>query len=188
MSVTTMELRKPSLIELPSYTAALERGWSPDTMRAATGLDELVKIAADSDAFVASMEDREGRGDAVTLPDGTLVKRLPGFRRWLWDGEFCGAINIRWQSGTSELPPHVLGHVGYSVVPWKRNLGYATRALGLLLPDAKAVGLDFVELTTDPENLPSQRVILANGGRLRRRFFKSQAYGGGESLLFRIDL
>jgi predicted acetyltransferase len=73
-------------------------------------------------------------------------------------------------------------------VPWKQDRGYATRGLALLLPEARAQGLAHVELTTDPDNLASQRVILANGGRLVERFRKAEAYGGGESLRFRIDL
>jgi predicted acetyltransferase len=52
----------------------------------------------------------------VALPDGTMVPRLPGFWRWLWDGEFCGSIQFRWQPGTPDLPPTCLGHIGYSVV------------------------------------------------------------------------
>jgi predicted acetyltransferase len=39
----------------------------------------------------------------------------------MWDGDFAGAINLRWQPGTAELPPHCLGHIGYGVVPWKRG-------------------------------------------------------------------
>ena len=55
----------------------------------------------------------------------------------MWDGEFCGSIGFRWQPGTSTLPPYVLGHIGYAVVPWKRGRGYATQALALLLPEAR---------------------------------------------------
>jgi predicted acetyltransferase len=89
---------------------------------------------------------------------------------------------------TSALPPHVLGHVGYAVVPWKRGLGYATRALALVLPEARVEGLEYVDLTTDPSNLPSQRVITANGGLLVERFEKPAQLGGDESLRFRIHL
>jgi predicted acetyltransferase len=116
------------------------------------------------------------------------VPRLPGYRRWMWDGEFCGSIGFRWQPGTSALPPHCLGHIGYSVVPWKQRLGHATRALALLLPDVRKEGLAYVELTTDPDNLPSQKVITANGGVLVKRFRKEPAYGQAEALLFRIPL
>jgi predicted acetyltransferase len=104
----------------------------------------------------------------------------------MWDGEFCGSIGFRWQPGTTELPPYCLGHVGYSVVPWKRQRGYATRALQLLLPHARAEGLAYIELTTDADNLASRRVIEANGGTLIERFYKPVVYGGAESLRYRI--
>ncbi|MEO8812310.1 MAG: GNAT family N-acetyltransferase, partial [Caulobacteraceae bacterium] len=66
--------------------------------------------------------------------------------------------------------------------------GYATAGLGLLLPRLRALGLPHVDLTTDPDNIASQNVILANGGRLVERFRKTSAYGGGEALRYRIDL
>jgi predicted acetyltransferase len=82
----------------------------------------------------------------------------------------------------------VLGHIGYAVVPWKRGRGYATKALALLLPEARTEGLTYVELTTDADNLPSQKVITNNGGTLVERFEQGQAYGGGEVLRWRIAL
>jgi predicted acetyltransferase len=106
----------------------------------------------------------------------------------MWDGEFCGTIGFRWQRGTTELPPYCLGHIGYAVVPWKRRLGYATRALGLLLPLAKEEGLEYVELTTDADNIPSRRVIESNGGVVVEHFNKPAGYGGAPSLRFRIPL
>ena len=57
-----------------------------------------------------------------------------------------------------------------------------------MLDEARAVGLDYVEITTDLDNLASQRVILANGGILVGRFAKAAAYGGAESFKYRIDL
>jgi predicted acetyltransferase len=185
----TLELIRPSLDVLPDYAAALERGWSPDNVRQdAAAREELVGIKSDPVLFVAQLDDPAAKGGPVTLPDGSVVPRLPGFRRWLWDGEFCGTIGFRWQPGTSALPPHVLGHIGFAVVPWKRGKGYATRALALLLREAGDKGLAFVELTTDLDNAASQRVILANGGQLVERFRKPAAYGGKESCRFRIKL
>jgi len=50
-----------------------------------------------------------------------VVPRLPGRVLWVWDGEFCGVINLRFVPGTLDLPPHVSGHAGYAIVPWKRR-------------------------------------------------------------------
>ena len=102
-----MTLVWPSREYLPGYVAALERGWSPDNVRGvAAAQEELARIAVNADAFLASLIDREAAGGPITLPDGTTVPRLPGYRRWLWDGEFCGSIGLRWQPGTEALPPY----------------------------------------------------------------------------------
>jgi len=184
----TVTLRRPTLDILPSYVAALQRGWSADNVRgAAAAADELKRIGEDAEAFVESMDDREAKLPPVVLPDGSTVQRLPGFRRWVWDGDFCGSISFRWSPGSSALPSHVLGHVGYAIVPWKRERGCASRALALLLPEAWSLGLTHIDITTDPDNVASQKVVLKNGGRLVGPIRKPEAYGGGESLLFRID-
>jgi predicted acetyltransferase len=150
--------------------------------------EELRRIESDAEAFVASLEDREAKGAPVKLPDGSVVARIPGFHRWMWDGEFAGSIGFRWQPGTTTLPPHCLGHIGYAVVPWKQRRGYATRALQLLLPEAAAEGLPYVEITTDPENFASQRVIAANGGILVEQFTKPPQFGSKPGLRYRITL
>ena len=183
-----MELVWPSSRYLPGYVAALEQGWSADTSRPQAAQEELGEIAESAEAFLAELVLREPRGKTVTLPDGSKVPRLPGYRRWLWDGEFCGLIGLRWQPGTHELPAHCLGHIGYAVVPWKRRLGYATSALRQMLPAAKAEGLAFVEITTDPENTASRRVIEANGGVLHERFVKPAQFGSTPGLRYRIVL
>jgi len=184
-----MELVWPSSQHLPSYIAALERGWSPDNVRGvAAAREELAKIHADPRGFLESMVDREAKAGQVILPDGSTVARLPGYRRWIWDGEFCGSIGLRWQPGSAELPAHCLGHIGYAVVPWKRGRGYATLALRMLLLEARDEGLPFVEITTDPENIASQRVITVNGGVLVERFTKPAQYGAVPGLRFRISL
>jgi predicted acetyltransferase len=183
-----MDLLWPSAEYLPSYARALEQGWSPDNLRPEAAIEELERIARNPVQFVAEQVDLEAKGPPITLVDGTIVPRLPGYRMWIWDGEFCGVIGFRWQPGTTELPPYCLGHIGFSIVPWKRRKGYATRALRLLLPDVRKHGLPYVELTTNVTNIASQRVIESNGGRLVERFNKPAVHGGAESLRFRIDL
>lgn len=184
-----LEIAKPTLDRLPGFIDALERGWSPDNMRGAEAVRESLRmIAEDPAAFIEAQDDPDARAGPVRLPDGSTSPRLPGFHRWLWDGEFCGVIGFRWQKETPALPAHVLGHIGYAVVPWKRRRGYATRALALLLPEARARGLPWVELTSDPDNVVSRKVILANGGWLVERFTKPAAFGSAEGLRFRIDV
>jgi predicted acetyltransferase len=184
-----MQLVRPGPEHLAGYVAALKSGWSPDNERGVeAAFEELARIQTDAAAFLASMDDREAKGPPITLPDGSAAKRLPGFRRWLWDGEFCGSIGLRWQPATAALPPHCLGHIGYAVVPWKQRRGYAKLALRLILPEAKAVGLPYVEITTDPENIASQRVIEANGGILIEHFIKPQQFDCKPGLRFRVFL
>ena len=187
--MTEVVLVQPSLEYLRDYAAALERGWSPDNVREqAAAREQLAAIDHDPIAFLDGLDDPEAKGPRITLPDGSTVPRLPGVVRWMWDGEFCGSIGFRWQPGTSALPLHVLGHIGFGVVPWKRQLGYATRALALMIQEAARRDLRHVELTADPQNTASHRVILANGGVLIERFRKAAAYGGSEALRFRIRL
>lgn len=179
----------PARKHLPAYVAALERGWSADNVRGEVAArEELAQIAQDADGFLEELVDPEGKGPPVTLPDGTMVPRLPGYIRWIWDGDFCGSIGFRWRPGSTDLPPTCLGHIGYAVVPWKQRRGYATFALRETLPDARSKRLAYVELTTDPANQASQRVIAANGGVLIERFRKPPQYGEAEGLRFRIYL
>ncbi|HVZ01152.1 MAG TPA: GNAT family N-acetyltransferase [Dongiaceae bacterium] len=179
----------PTLERLPEYRQALERGWSPDNVNPEkTAQAHLAAIAQDAAAFVAGLTDIEAKGAPIAMPDGTTRPRLPGRFLWVWDGAFCGSFSLRWVNGTSELPDYCLGHIGYSIVPWKRRRGYATAALALVLDEARKVGLDSVQLTTDLKNEPSQKVILANGGRLMGPRRKYSAYGDAEELLWRIDL
>ncbi len=114
------------------------------------------------------------RGRACSSPRcssrRSVVPRLPGYRRWLSADDFAGLVSVRWQPGTAGLPPHLLGHVGYTVVPWKCCRGYATAALRQLLPRVRRLGLPYLELTTDVNNIASQKVITANGGVLIERF------------------
>jgi predicted acetyltransferase len=184
-----MELVQGTREHLASYVAALRSGWSGDNIRGeAAAREELEQIEADPDAFLASLYDPDAKGGPIRMPDGSTAQRLPGFRRWMWDGEFCGSIGFRWAPGTEELPAHVLGHVGYSVVPWKQRRGDATQAVRAIQPVARARGLRYLTITTDPDNVASQRVIVAAGGVLMGRFMKAPQFGGHEGLWFRIEL
>lgn len=183
-----MDLVVPAAPYLDGYLDALRREWSPTTTNPEFWREELARVEADPDAALAAFATVDPGGRTITLPDGSVVPRIPGIVRWMWDGEFAGAISLRWQPGTAELPPHVLGHIGYSVVPWKQRRGYATAALAAMLGIAREQGLPYVELTTQPDNVGSQRVIEANGGVSLGEFDEPVQYGGHRGVKYRIHL
>jgi len=183
-----LELVRPAREHLAGCVAALKTGWSPDNSRPNAWQEIIERIEKDADEFLALQVDREAKGPPITLPDGTTVQRIPGFILWMWDGEFCGTIGFRWQPGTTALPTTCLGHIGYSVVPWKRHRGYAKRAVALMLEHARAEGLPHVEITCDIDNMASQRTIVANGGMLVERFMPLPSLGDKPKLRYRVPV
>ncbi len=112
-----LQLVSPSRDYLDSYLLALKREWARDNMRPESGAEELARIEADADGFIADLVEREAKGS-----DHRDARRIPGaapagLRAAAVDGEFCGSIDLRWQPGTNALPPYCLGHIGYGVVP-----------------------------------------------------------------------
>ena len=130
--------------------------------------EELQQIETDPMAFLAASEDRDAMGPMVKLPDGSMVKAFRAF------GDGCGTQSSveafpRWQPARRASTP-LPRALGYAVVPWMQRQGIATQALRCLLPEAWAIGLRFVEITTDLDNVASQRVVEANGGVLVEEF------------------
>ena len=183
-----MKLLRPCIEHIPAYVSALRKGWSPDNLRSEAAQEQIESIEMDAASFVSNLDDPTARAGPVTLPDGSKVPRLPSVRRWIWEGEFCGHISLRWRPGTEELPPTCPGHIGYAVVPWRQGQGLASAALVAILPEARAVGLKYVEITTSPDNPASMRVIEKAGGTLIRTYSADNALGGHETLEFKISL
>lgn len=183
-----LALVRPGTETLPGFLTALEHGWSPNTEHVGIDQELIDRVTADPQLYLELAEDPQARGPRITMPDGSTVPRLPGLTRWMWADGFVGSIGLRWAAGTTDLPPTCLGHVGYAVVPWARRQGYATAALAQMLPIAAEVGLPWVDLVTDLDNEPSQRVIRANGGRLLGQYQAPAQHGGRDLLSFRIEL
>lgn len=193
MSDRIVSLHAPGRDVLPAYVHALEAGWSPNTMRDVAP-EQLAAIAADPDIFLAGLN---GGGGKIRLHDGSEVARLPGVTRWIIaidqpERPFVGSINLRWQEDAAgrpvtALPPHVLGHVGYTILPGHAGRGYANAAVAAVLAEARAIGLPFVRITCDAENAASRQIIEKNGG-LFVESFVAPFYGPEERLMYRIDL
>lgn len=186
-----ISLQTPDSALLGAYEAALRGGWSPNNTRDVAP-EQLAAIAQDAGAFLAGLN---GAGGLVRLPDGREVERLPGPTRWIVaedraERPFVGSINLRWQAGADgrpvfELPEHVLGHVGYAILPTFAGNGYATAALAAMLVEAHEAGLPRIAVTCDADNSASRRVIEKNGGRLVETFHLP-LYGPDPHLLFTI--
>ena len=159
-------LLPPDLENLSGFEAALAAGWSPNPRRAgdeAYVRGELQRLRHDRSSFLDDLiADGSRRAESGLRP--LIIRPF-----WIWDGEFCGSISLRFQAGTEELPPDVSGHVGYSVVPWKQRNGHATTALTLLLAVAAKEGLDRLTILCNEDNDASRRVIERNGGELFTR-------------------
>ncbi|QDU79856.1 Acetyltransferase (GNAT) family protein [Polystyrenella longa] len=87
-------------------------------------------------------------------------RRSPGIVYWAIEAEsIIGRIAVRFDADETG------GHVGYYVIPSCRNQGFATKILKLLLETTVAREIGRILITCDEDNLPSERVILKNGGR-----------------------
>ncbi|MGA1693541.1 MAG: GNAT family N-acetyltransferase [Burkholderiaceae bacterium] len=184
-----LELVRPHSAGMPEYVAALERGFNPNPMLGEKGLQLALALAQyQPDEYLRQAHDPEGLGPPIPCPDGSTVPRLPSIQRWIWSNQFLGTIGFRWVPGQTELPPTCLGHIGYAVVPWAQNKGVATRALSLMLVEAKAMKMPFVTLCTREDFLASQRVIRKNGGTEIERFISPPELGAEPGIRFRIPL
>ncbi|MBJ7993244.1 GNAT family N-acetyltransferase [Bacillus mycoides] len=88
-------------------------------------------------------------------------------------GELIGFVNIR-----HRLNPELLlesGHIGYSIHPNKRRLGYATKQLKLALSEAQKLGLKKVLITCDKANIGSAKTIQKVGGVLENEVVSSNS-------------
>lgn len=180
-----MELVVPTVEHVSSYLTALECGWTFDAFF--TGGEENALFLAQTSPQLLVDTVNGNASSSVTLPSGDPVPRLPSIMRWIWDGEFVGSVNVRWQTGTTELPAYVLGHVGYGVVSGRQGRGYATAALAGILPFAWDAGLPFVELTTTLDNIASQKVITNNGGVVVGEFTAPAEQGSHRMFRWRIS-
>jgi predicted acetyltransferase len=109
------------------------------------------------------------RTDKVESPSGfeAWVARLAdesdlSTYRWIIDdGHVLGGIALRHE--THDLVART-GHIGFGIKPSARKRGLAAWALGRMLGEAKALGMDRVLVMCEAGNIASARTIQSLGG------------------------
>jgi RimJ/RimL family protein N-acetyltransferase len=148
-----------------------------------------------TDARFAWMLGEGETPDGLRIPPGGIdapwvlkwlrrtLPRLGGQGGWLMtaDGEVVGLCGYK-------VPPNAERSVeiGYGVAPERRRRGHATRAVSLLVEAARSDDrVSVLTAETALANLPSQRVLIANG-------FKDVGRGmdddEGETIVWRLTL
>ena len=112
-------------------------------------------LERDFASFLRGLEDASGRNVKPGL--------VPETTYWLVETDsFIGRVSIRHR--LNEKLMRVGGHIGYEIRPSSRRRGYGTLALRLGLEKARELGMARVLVTCDRTNVPSRKIIEANGG------------------------
>ncbi|CAM5547258.1 GNAT family N-acetyltransferase [Streptomyces avidinii] len=107
-------------------------------------------------AWVALLADQAGPKAAETGRGCTY--------RWIVEGDRVhGGIALRHGPNDYVLQ---FGHIGYGIRPSSRRRGLATWALGQMLDEGRALGLDGVLIVCEADNLASVKTIEHQGGVL----------------------
>ncbi len=85
------------------------------------------------------------------------------FRIFLLDGRPIGDCDLR--MGHSEAL-YEQGNIGYAIDPIYRGNNYAEKACYILFKLAKRLGMSYLIVTCDCENIPSRKTIENAGGKL----------------------
>ena len=169
-----IKLVEPSVEYKDSYLSALEERLDKkeilDTVIADPGNDFAV--------FVKNLKD-ESLG--INMKPG----RVPQTTYWIIDKDgFAGRISVRHELNEDLLK--LGGNIGYIVKLSKRRKGYATKALKLVLPKVRELGLKKVLLTCNNTNIASKKVIESAGGILENEVIGKE--GEPNKLRYWIDL
>ncbi len=154
----------PSVDYRDSHIEALREGFYRGMQPVKTP-EEIEDIARDFGAYVARINDLS---EPVDLPTGERVKKVPSHDYWLVEGkEFIGEASIRYE--LSEFLLKQGGHIGYGIRPSRQRRGYGSLALKLSLDVLRKRGVARALVTCDDGNIPSAKIIEANGGVLENK-------------------
>ena len=135
--------------------------------------DMLQDIPADENGFInhfhgVSFDEYRKRlaaAHAESQQDGIVDGwKVPQTIYWLYaDCKPAGMCKLRHMLTDKLLVSG--GHIGYAIRPTMRGHGLGKQQLMLALDEARRLGIDRVLVTTDPDNIASQRVAIACGGK-----------------------
>lgn len=174
-------LALPSLDLYDSWAATVAEFEGVHVDGASIPVEEAADVSREA---CARLVEGTGRDRDVSVPPP--AGRVHASAYWITDdGDVVGFIQLR--HALNDFLENVGGHIGYSVRPSARRQGHARRALGLVLDEARRLGLERVLLTCDEDNAASARTIESQGGELQD-VFDGAAYGTGPKRRYWITL
>lgn len=154
--VKLSEAYRPQLNDMMAEWLSLEQDFSPWSIRK--------NDYRDFDYYLAHLEQKEPQDGRV--PDSVFFC-LDTNRNM-----FVGAVNIRHYLTSSLL--FTGGHIGDGIRPSQRRKGYATAMIGLALEECRKLGIPWVLMTCDRDNIGSAKSIRNNGGILENEVLNEE--------------
>jgi predicted acetyltransferase len=153
------ELIEPAVRLRAAWLEAHEE-WGPGLHEDGFGLRSC-DVVDTPEGFAAWLARLADESDPVS---SARSGRVPCSYWWIVEGErVLGGVALR--HGTDEVVLRV-GHIGYGIRPSARRRGLAGWALGRMIGEARALGLDRVLLVCEADNIASAKTIERHGGRL----------------------
>lgn len=125
-----------------------------------------LRVIDDPYEFIKKCKDYES---LAALPEGRVIATQFLFVREE-DDRLVGMLQVRHYF--NDYLSKFGGHIGYSVRPSERRMGYAKAMLGAALPFCREIGLDKVLVTCYEDNIASAKTIISCGGRFESLIFE----------------
>lgn len=153
-------LGRPCIEVFDSYIQALQEGFFRGNQNPATP-EDIQEILQNPKEFIESL--CACKTEEEVTPSGKLVHMVPYEILWLHAGNtFIGEVSFRFE--LSPLLEDFGGHIGYGIRPSFQRRGMGCLALEMICERARSRGMDRLLVTCSPDNIASERIILANGG------------------------
>lgn len=161
-----MELRLATAEDLPAlYQLVLEIGPGEN------GFSNSLLTAS-----FTEFQDKIKKSQAEATGKVISSERVPQSIYWLFNDENYPVGYGKLRHYLNDQLKTNGGHIGYTIRPSQQQKGYGKQLLQFLLKKAEEMEIPEVLLTCYSQNIPSQKIILANGGKLAWETEKLLAY------------